>query len=62
MIEIFKKYQFSVDNLLNNQSANLIIFSSLPKDFMKYNLIERKRLFINTIIPIIYSLKLADSQ
>ena len=56
MIEIFKKYQFSVDNLLNNQSANLIIFSSLPKDFMEIQpVIERKRLFINTIIPIIYS-------
>ena len=56
MIEIFKKYQFSVDNLLNNQSANLIIFSSLPKDFMEIQpIIERKRLFINTLIPIIYS-------
>ena len=56
MIEIFKKYQFSVDNLLNNQSANLIIFSSLPKDFMEIQpVIERKRLFINTLIPIIYS-------
>ena len=56
MIEIFKKYQFSIDNLLNNQSANLIIFSSLPKDFMEIQpVIERKRLFINTIIPIIYS-------
>ena len=56
MIEIFKKYQFSVDNLLNNQSANLVIFSSLPTDFMDIQpIIERKRLFINTLIPIIYS-------
>jgi len=56
MIEIFKKYQFSVDTLLNNQSANLIIFSSLPKDFMDIQpVIERKKLFINTLIPIIYS-------
>ena len=56
MIEIFKKYKFSVDNLLNNQSANLIIFSSLPEDFMEIQpIIERKRLFINTLIPIIYS-------
>ena len=56
MIEIFKKYEFSVDNLLSNQSANLIIFSSLPKDFMEIQpIIERKRLFINTLIPIIYS-------
>ncbi len=56
MIEIFNKYKFSVDNLLNNQSANLVIFSSLPKDFMDIQpVIERKRLFINTLIPIIYS-------
>ena len=56
MIEIFNKYQFSVDNLLNNQSANLVIFSSLPTDFMDIQpIIERKRLFINTFIPIIYS-------
>ena len=56
MIEIFNKYQFSVDNLLNNQSANLVIFSSLPRDFMDIQpVIERKRLFINTLIPIIYS-------
>lgn len=56
MIEIFNKYQFSVDNLLNNQSSNLVIFSSLPKDFMDIQpVIERKRLFINTLIPIIYS-------
>ena len=56
MIEIFNKYQFSVENLLNNQSANLVIFSSLPTDFMDIQpIIERKRLFINTLIPIIYS-------
>ena len=56
MMEIFNKYQFSVDNLLNNQSANLVIFSSLPDDFMQIQpVIERKRLFINTLIPIIYS-------
>ena len=56
MIEIFNKYQFSVDNLFNNQSANFVIFSSLPRDFMDIQpIIERKRLFINTLIPIIYS-------
>ena len=27
MIEIFNKYQFSIDNMLNNKSSNLIIFS-----------------------------------
>ena len=56
MIEIFNKYEFSVDNLLNNQSSNLVIFSSLPRDFMDIQpVVERKRLFINTLIPIIYS-------
>ena len=56
MIEIFNKYQFSIDNMLNNKSSNLIIFSSLPEDFMDIlPVIERKKLFINTLIPIIYS-------
>ncbi len=56
MIEIFNKYQFSIDNMLNNKSSNLIIFSSLPEDFMDIlPIIERKKLFINTLIPIIYS-------
>ena len=56
MIEIFKKYDFSVDDFLKNDSANLILFSSLPDDFMSIQPIsDRKKLFINTLIPIIYS-------
>ena len=56
MIEIFEKYNFSVEDFLNNESANLIIFSSLPDDFMEIKpVVERKKLFINTLIPIIYS-------
>ncbi len=55
MIDIFKKYNFSVDSFLNDSPSNLIIFSSLPKDFMKIEPIkERKNLFINTLIPIIF--------
>ena len=56
MLEIFKKYEFSVDSFLNDESANLIIFSSLPDDFMEIKSVnERKKLFINTLLPIIYS-------
>ena len=56
MVEIFKKYEFSVDSFLNDESANLIIFSSLPDDFMEIKSVnERKKLFINTLLPIIYS-------
>ena len=56
MLEIFKKYEFSVDSFLNDETANLIIFSSLPDDFMEIEAVnERKKLFINTLLPIIYS-------
>ncbi len=55
MIGIFQKYDFSVDSFLNNQKSNLIIFSSLPKDFMSIEPVkERKNLFINTLLPIIF--------
>ena len=47
MIDIFKKYNFSVDSFLNDSPSNLIIFSSLPKDFMKIEPIkERKNLLL----------------
>ena len=56
MLEIFKKYNFSVDRFLKDDSANLIIFSSLPDDFMEIEPVnERKKLFIKTLLPIIYS-------
>ena len=55
MIDIFEKYNFSVDSFLNNESSNLIIFSSWPKDFLDINSInKRKKLFINTLLPIIF--------
>tara|TARA_B100000029_G_scaffold442568_1_gene461066 strand:+ start:319 stop:1269 length:951 start_codon:yes stop_codon:yes gene_type:complete len=55
MMEVFKKYDFTVDDFLSNESANLIIFSSLPEDFMEIEPVsERKKLFINTLLPIIY--------
>ena len=56
MLEIFKKYNFSVDRFIKDESANLIIFSSLPDDFMEIQPVnERKKLFINTLLPIIYA-------
>ncbi len=55
MIDIFEKYDFSVDNFMNDQSSNLIIFSSWPNDFLDIKSInKRKKLFINTLLPIIF--------
>ncbi len=55
MNEIFDTYNFSADTFLSNQSGNIIIFSSLPKDFMSIeSVMERKKLFINTLVPIIF--------
>ncbi|MBD22351.1 MAG: hypothetical protein CL572_01635 [Alphaproteobacteria bacterium] len=56
MLEIFQKYNFSVDKFLKDESANLIIFSSLPEDFMEIQPVnKRKKLFIQTLLPIIYT-------
>lgn len=55
MIDIFEKYNFSVESFLNDQSSNLIIFSSWPSDFLNIKSVnKRKRLFINTLLPIIF--------
>ena len=55
MIDIFEKYNFSVESFLNDQSSNLIIFSSWPNDFSNIKSVnKRKRLFINTLLPIIF--------
>ena len=55
MIDIFEKYNFSVESFLNDQSSNLIIFSSWPNDFMNIKSVnKRKKLFINTLLPIIF--------
>ena len=55
MIDIFEKYNFSVESFLNDQSSNLIIFSSWPNDFQKIKSVnKRKKLFINTLLPIIF--------
>ena len=65
MIDIFKKYNFTIDSFIKDQSSNIIIFSSLPKDFMDINSInERKNLFINTLLPITFieNLKILDDR
>ena len=65
MIDIFKKYNFTIDSFIKDQSANLIIFSSLPKDFMDiHSVSERKNLFINTLLPITFieNLKILDDR
>ena len=55
MIDIFEKYNFSVESFLNDQSSNLIIFSSWPNDFLNIKSVnKRKKLFINTLLPIIF--------
>ena len=55
MIDIFDKYNFSVESFMNEPSSSLIIFSSWPKDFMNINSVKkRKNLFINTLLPIIF--------
>ena len=49
IILIFEKYNFSVESFLNDQSSNLIIFSSWPNDFLNIKSVnKRKKLFINT--------------
>tara|TARA_B100000886_G_scaffold340205_1_gene308407 strand:- start:1582 stop:2517 length:936 start_codon:yes stop_codon:yes gene_type:complete len=55
MIGVFEKHDFSIDSFINNESTDLIIFSSLPKDFMAIQPIQkRKDLFIQTLVPIIF--------
>ena len=55
MIDIFEKHNFSVESFVNDKSSNLIIFSSWPNDFLNIKSVNiRKKLFINTILPIIF--------
>ena len=43
MIDIFEKYNFSVESFLNDQSSNLIIFSSWPNDFLNIKSVNKKK-------------------
>ena len=55
MLGIFEKYNFTIESFIDNSYENLIVFSSLPDDFL---LIEparlKKNLFIKTILPIVF--------
>ena len=55
MLEIFERYNFTIENFMNNSYENLIIFSSLPEDFLELEPARlKKSLFIKTILPIIF--------
>ena len=55
MLGVFEKYDFSIESFINNETSDLIIFSSLPKDFMEIQPIKRRKdLFIKTLVPIIF--------
>lgn len=55
MIEIYERHNFTVNNFINGTTKKIIVFSSLPDDFMQLEPPHlRKDLFIRTILPIIY--------
>ena len=55
MFKIFEEQNFSRDSFLNNTYDSLIVFSSLPEDFMTVEPASaRKELFVKTILPIIF--------
>ena len=55
MFKIFEEQNFSRDSFLNNTYDSLIVFSSLPEDFMIVEPVSaRKELFVKTILPIIF--------
>ena len=55
MLEIFEYYNFSVESFIDNSYQNIVIFSSLPEDFLDIESIKlKKNLFIKTILPIVF--------
>ena len=55
MLNIFELHNFDRTTFLDGSYKNLIIFSSLPEDFMNLEPVQtRKDLFIKTILPIIF--------
>ncbi len=54
MFSVFDKYNFSVETFLDNSYNNMIVFSSLPDDFLEIQPITlRKDLFVKVLLPII---------
>ena len=55
MIDIYEEHNFSINNFVNGNTKKIIIFSSLPDDFMDLSPLHlRKDLFIKTILPIVF--------
>ena len=55
MIDIFEDNNFTVNNFIKKEIDKMIIFSSLPDDFLELQPIAlRKDLFIKTVIQLIY--------
>ncbi len=55
MLGVFQRYNFSVESFINNSYENLVVFSSLPEDFLELEPVRlKKNLFIKTILPIIF--------
>ena len=55
MLGIFEKYNFTIESFISNSYENLIVFSSLPDDFLQLEPTRlKKNLFIKTILPIIF--------
>lgn len=55
MFEIFEYYNFSVESFIDNSYQNIVIFSSLPEDFLDIESVKlKKNLFIKTILPIVF--------
>ena len=55
MLSIFDQHNFSRETFLNKSYYSLIVFSSLPQDFLSVQPIKfRKELFVKTILPILF--------
>jgi len=55
MFEIFENYNFSIDSFLDSSYENIVVFSSLPEDFLDIESVQLKKdLFIKTILPIVF--------
>ena len=55
MFEIFENYNFSIDSFLDSSYENIVVFSSLPEDFLDIESVKLKKdLFIKTILPIVF--------
>ncbi len=55
MLGVFERYNFTIESFINNSYENLVVFSSLPEDFLELEPARlKKSLFIKTILPIIF--------